>query len=131
MDSACTILLVDDDPTLIAVFATVLRRSGYTVLTAGSAKQAHEMLRAHTFSAIITDLHMPTLEGAELLAEVAAGKDPIPGILITGSGELEETYANAPGVSAILIKPIVRRTLLRTLERILAQKKGGESSPPK
>ncbi len=59
MDSACTILLVDDDPTLIAVFATVLRHSGYTVLTAGSAKQAREMLRDHAFSAIITDLHMP------------------------------------------------------------------------
>jgi CheY-like chemotaxis protein len=131
MDSACTILLVDDDPTLIAVFATVLRRGGYNVLTAESAAQALELLRANTVSAIITDLHMPRLEGAELLAEVAAGKDPIPGILITGSGELEEQYAGAPGVSAILIKPIVRRTLLRTLEQVLEQKKGGDSSPPR
>ncbi|HXB62001.1 MAG TPA: response regulator [Acidobacteriaceae bacterium] len=131
MTPACTILLVDDDPALIAVFAMVLQRGGYSVLTAGSAGQALELLSSHTVSAIITDLHMPTLEGAGLLAQVAAGKNPIPGILITGSGELEEQYTNAPGVSAILIKPIVNRVLLRTLERVLAKKKGGESSPPK
>ncbi len=131
MDTACTILLVDDDPSLVDVFAMVLQRGGYGVLTAGSAKQALELLGSHTISAIVTDLHMPTLEGADLLARIAAGKDPIPGILITGSGDLEEKYASAPGVSAILIKPIVNSVLLRTLARVLAKKKGGDPSPPK
>jgi DNA-binding NtrC family response regulator len=130
MDTTRTILLVDDDPTLLAVLAAVLRRSGYNVLTAGNAKQALELLRAGAIAAVITDLHMPRLEGAELLATVAAGIDPIPGILITGSGELEDEYANAPGVSAVLIKPIMSRTLLRTLERVL-EEKGGGSSPPR
>jgi two-component system response regulator HydG len=131
MDSACTILLVDDDPTLLAVLSAVLRRSGYTVLTANSAKQALEILSANTISAIITDLHMPKMKGTALLAQLAAAGSTIPAILVTGSGSLEEdAYAKEPGVSAVLFKPIGNRTLIRTLEKLLAQKKGGDSSPP-
>jgi DNA-binding NtrC family response regulator len=131
MDSACTVLLVDDDPTLLAVLAAVLRKSGYIVLCADSAAVALDLLGANAISAIITDLHMPKLNGLALLAQLAAAGSTIPAILVTGSGSLEEgTYANEPGVSAVLFKPIGNRILIRTLERVL-QKNGGDSSPPK
>jgi len=124
MGSACTILLVDDDPTLVAVLAAVLHRDGYTVLTANSAQQALEILSANTVSAIITDLHMPKMNGLALLAQLATAGSTIPAILVTGSGSLEEdAYAGKPGVSAVLFKPIGNRTLTRTLERLLADKK--------
>lgn len=122
MDSACTVLLVDDDPTLIAVFEAVLRKGGYTVLTAANGQQALEILRTSTISAIITDMHMPKMTGIALLGQLAAEGSKIPAILVTGSGKLEDSYAQAPGVSALLLKPIGSRTLLRTLERVLAQK---------
>jgi two-component system, NtrC family, response regulator AtoC len=131
MDSARTILLVDDDPTLIAVFEAVLRKGGYTVITAGNAEQALEILRTSSISAIITDLHMPKMNGIVMLGQLAAEGSTIPAILVTGSGKFEDSYAGEPGVSALLIKPIGSRTLLRTLERVLGQKKGGDSAPPK
>jgi len=120
MDTACTILLVDDDPTLIAVLAAVLRKNKYTVITAGSGEQALELLRTHTVSAIITDQHMPKMSGTALLEQIAASGSDIPGILVTGSGSFdEEVHSQKPGISAILFKPIGSRTLIRTLERVL------------
>jgi CheY-like chemotaxis protein len=129
MDTARTILLVDDDPTLRAVFATVLRRSGYSVLCAGGAEDALELLRTNSIAAILTDLHMPKMDGVALLAHIAAAGISIPAILMTGSGEHEAVHESTPGVDAVLVKPILRGTLLRTLERLLAQKKSGDSSP--
>ncbi len=123
MNSARTILLVDDDPTLIAVLQAVLQRSGYTVLTAGSGEQALEVLRTSAVCAIITDLHMPKMNGLALLAHLAAAGSKVPAILVTGSGNIEDSYAKEPGVSAVLLKPIGNRTLIRTLERVLGQKK--------
>jgi len=125
MDTARTILLVDDDPTLSTVLAAVLRSGGYTVLTAASGAEALELLRSQSVSVVISDLHMPKMDGVALIAQITlnqltANARPIPAVLITGSGEFEDIHANAPGVDAILIKPIVRDTLLRTLERLLA-----------
>jgi CheY-like chemotaxis protein len=131
MDSARTILLVDDDPTLIAVFEAVLRKSGYAVITASSGEQALELLRTNTIAAIITDLHMPKMNGIAMLGQLAAAGSTIPAILVTGSGKFEDSYAKQPGVSALLLKPIGSRTLIRTLERVLGKKNGGDSSPPK
>jgi CheY-like chemotaxis protein len=123
MDTACTILLVDDDPTLLAVLAAVLRKSKYIVITAGSGEQALEILRTSTISAIITDMHMPKMTGIALLAQLVAAGSSIPAILVTGSGNMNESYDQEPGVSAVLLKPIGNRTLIRTLERLLAQQK--------
>ena len=121
--AACTILLVDDDPTLCTVFETVLRRRGYSVLTASSAEEALDILRDHTVSAIISDLHMPKMNGLEMLKHLHDNGSKVPAILITG--QLEEIPPKAPGVTTVLSKPIAGGLLLSTLKRLLSPKKSG------
>jgi CheY-like chemotaxis protein len=121
MDSARTVLLVDDDATLLAVIAALLRKSGYTVFPAASVAEALDILKQHPVSAIVTDLHMPRLSGLDLLNEIASTGKKIPGILVTGTVTTEESHERSPGVSAVLLKPIGSRTLIRTLERLLAE----------
>jgi CheY-like chemotaxis protein len=121
MDTARTILLVDDDPTLRTVFAAVLNRAGYLVLSADSAEEALQLLTSNpAIAAIITDLHMPKMNGSALLNEIVARGIRIPSIIV--SGELEELYATVPSLTTVLTKPITGATLLETLERVLKQK---------
>ena len=113
------ILIVDDDPALNAVFAELLRRAGHQVLTATSAEQALQLVDSNKIAVIVTDLYMPGMRGTELLTAVAAAGHHIPGILITGSGEHADSFDGFPGVSAVLIKPIDRNTLLTSINAIL------------
>jgi DNA-binding NtrC family response regulator len=119
MNTERTILLVDDDAALNTVLAAILRRSGYSVLSANSAEQALVLINSHSVTAIITDLYMPHMSGAALLKHLFAVGKSLPSILITGSSELEETYTNAPGISAVLIKPVQSAALIATLASIL------------
>jgi len=63
-----TLLLVDDEPEIIASLADMYRRS-YNVLTASSADEALSVLKKQTVSVIVADQRMPGKTGSELLAE--------------------------------------------------------------
>ena len=64
------LLLVDDDPTLLAVLARRMAREGYEVLTAPSGAQALTQLEQRWPSLLIVDLMMPGMDGFELCARV-------------------------------------------------------------
>lgn len=57
------ILVVDDEPTIAALLATMLSADGYEVDTAGNGVIALEKLREGAFSLILTDIAMPELDG--------------------------------------------------------------------
>ncbi len=60
--AAPRILLVDDDPAVAHVLATVLRRAGYAVTTAGSGHEAEQLL-SERFDALVLDLRLPGMRG--------------------------------------------------------------------
>ncbi|MBE0567011.1 MAG: response regulator [Krumholzibacteria bacterium] len=67
-----TILLVEDEPTLIRLVAKVLRGRGYTVHTAGNGQEALALLEATglAFDLLVTDVVMPRMGGPELAARL-------------------------------------------------------------
>ena len=65
-----TLLLVDDEPSILNALKRLLRREGYTVLTAGGGEEALEILSTHPAQVIVSDQRMPGMSGVELLSRV-------------------------------------------------------------
>ncbi len=69
LTGAC-ILVVDDEADARDLVATVLRSKGAEVVTAASAAEALALIAARPFTAMVSDIGMPTSDGYELIARV-------------------------------------------------------------
>lgn len=88
-----TVLCVDDEPNILSAIRRVLRGSGCRVLTADSGQQALELLSAETVHLIISDMRMPSMDGAQLLEQVRRQWPAITRILLTGQSDVGSTMA--------------------------------------
>jgi two-component system cell cycle sensor histidine kinase/response regulator CckA len=61
-----TILLVEDEPNFRSVLSQMLRRQGYTVVTANNGALAWEQLRTQAYDVILCDILMPEISGPAL-----------------------------------------------------------------
>ncbi len=82
-----TLLLVDDEPTLLDVGKLWLERSTeITVVTSGSAEQSLNLMKTVAFDAIVSDYQMPGLDGIAFLQIIRKKSRTLPFILFTGKG---------------------------------------------
>jgi CheY-like chemotaxis protein len=65
-----TILIIDDEPSIVRGLARLLQRDGYSVATAGNGRQALAQLQAQRFAMILSDLRMPELDGPAFYARL-------------------------------------------------------------
>ena len=63
-----TILVIDDEPSLLRGVARVLRREGYTVATAANGRHALAQLQVQLYDVILSDLQMPDIDGRAFYA---------------------------------------------------------------
>lgn len=111
------ILIAEDEPPIAALVAEVVADLGGTPLLASDGRQALALAREHHPTLLVTDLMMPHLSGAELIAELqSAGPRPIPTILMTAAGL---QAARAAGADAVLPKPFDLDALEALLRRFL------------
>jgi CheY-like chemotaxis protein len=104
------VLVVDDDRDVRELLAELLAQEGYHVIMAATAEEALARLETVIPDLIVSDLMMPGMDGAELLARLGsdARYAAIPTILLTAAGELmaERAVAEA-GLRTLLVhKPI-------------------------
>lgn len=84
------VLYVDDEPDLLELGKTFLESSReLTVDTAISAADARRMLASNAYEAIISDYHMPDMDGLQLLKALRAENNHVPFIIFTGKGREE------------------------------------------
>ncbi|MBL8420948.1 MAG: response regulator [Dechloromonas sp.] len=62
--------MVDDEPDILHSLQRLLRRSGYRILTAGSAAEGLELLALNSVQVIVSDQRMPIMSGSEFLGRV-------------------------------------------------------------
>lgn len=119
------ILLVDDEPPIVATGGKVLQALGYKVTTLTSSVDALELFKKKRdeFDLVITDLTMPDMTGDKLAEKILAVKPGIPVILCTGfSSRITPEEAGDMGVRAFLLKPLLKRELAETIRKVLDEK---------
>jgi CheY-like chemotaxis protein len=102
-----TVLLVDDEENVLNALKRLLRRSGYTILTATSAAEGFELLATNTVQVIISDQRMPAMDGTVFLSRVKElYPDPVR-MVLSGYTELKSVTdaINEGAVYKFLTKP--------------------------
>lgn len=114
------ILLVDDDPTVRDSLNDVLVAEGYLVIPAENGQQALDLAAATPVDLALLDLNMPVMNGWDTFERLTTDHPLIPIIIVTARPN-QLFMALSAGVGALLEKPMDIPTLLRTIERLLAE----------
>jgi CheY-like chemotaxis protein len=105
-----TILVADDDPTMVRLLTLALEPDGFRVVTANDGKAALEQARLEHPALILLDWQMPGADGIEVTRALRRNEDPalrdVPVVLITAQSGPDNTAAGfAAGVTDYLTKP--------------------------
>jgi len=116
---AGTVLVVDDDPLVLSVLRKILGREGYEVATAADGPAALAALGSDV-QLVVTDVVMPGMDGAQLLAEVSRRRPGLPVIVMTAHATIEGAVELMRlGAFDYVVKPVTAEGLLPRVERAL------------
>jgi two-component system phosphate regulon response regulator PhoB len=120
---AATILIVDDDPVVAALFQRTLLNGGFRVLVTTSAQDALTELDQRRPHAVILDLRMPFIDGLGLLYRIRSreAQQHLPVLVVTGDTTLgDDTRTELTTLGAkVLFKPIDGTQLLAETRALL------------
>ncbi len=112
-----SVLIVDDEPSIIEQLSLILSRRVDVLFTASNGSQGYECYQRQSPDLIISDIDMPVMNGIEFLKLVRAHNRHVPFILSTGLKNLDVLIeAIEQGITAFLPKPLQIKTLLAKLE---------------
>jgi diguanylate cyclase (GGDEF)-like protein len=101
------ILIVDDDDIIREGLTSILNEVGLNCKTAASADEALRLAEKEPFNLVITDLHLPGMEGTELIKEIKDFLPDIVAIIITGCPSVESAVeAVKHSVYDYIVKPL-------------------------
>ena len=116
-----SLLVVEDHEATAVIMAKLLRRRGYTVVTASSCAEARVAFAAQDFACLISDLALPDGTGHDLLRALRA-RSPIAAVAISGSGDdTDLQQAQAAGFARHFTKPLDIDALHRALIELAAE----------
>ncbi len=119
------ILFVDDELGITKMATHMLTSLGYEPIVTSSSLKALDLFEENPegFDLLISDQVMPDLTGSELALKVRAIRPDIPIIICSGfSGKLSSTKAEELGVDEFLVKPISRREIGESIQKVLGIK---------
>lgn len=130
MDTAHRVLLVDPDLRSLRVLEVSLKKAGYLVVAAATAKEAEASAESNHPDAIVTELRLPDGGGVELVRRLQAGRDPAPCALYLAEAATAEEKLEAlgSGTDDLLLKPALVRDIARRLRALLERRSQGGSA---
>lgn len=115
-----TILVVDDDKSILRTFTCILQKNGYKIDTAETGKEAREKALKKHYDLALVDIRLPDMEGTDLLAKMKEQMKSTIKIMITGFPSLESgVKALDEGADAYLVKPVKPEELLMLIKEKL------------
>jgi PAS domain S-box-containing protein len=131
--SRLRILVIDDDPVILASLCYMLEADGHLIVSANNGQAGIDAFRVavstvQAFDAVITDLGMPNIDGRKVADAVKASDAGTPVILLTGWGQRLLAEGDTPShVDRVLSKPPKMREVRAALAR-LTQRTGAPSA---
>ncbi|XVE71247.1 hypothetical protein DITRI_Ditri10aG0135400 [Diplodiscus trichospermus] len=119
------VLAVDDDPTCLLLLQTLLRRCQYNVTATSQAITALKLLRENKnrFDLVISDVHMPDMDGFKLLELVGLEMD-LPVIMLSANGDTKLVMKGIThGACDYLLKPVRIEELKNIWQHVVRRKK--------
>ena len=116
------IFIIDDSPTDVRVFTTLLERAGHKVAAFGTAEEGIERVRAALPDLVIMDVIMPGMNGFQATRTLT--RDPVtasvPIVMITTkSMETDQVWGLRQGARAFITKPVSEKDLLACINDLL------------
>ena len=114
-----TILVVDDEPSIRDFMHMMLEHSGYSVVEAANGREAIGQIKQHypAIHLVVTDIHMPQMDGIELIEHLQESYPEIKIIIITADPQfLEENGYD--DTMPLLSKPFDPDTLLQSVRTV-------------
>lgn len=111
------VLLIDDDPVVLRVFATLLRNAGHIVAEAATGSAGLASFRETPADIVVTDFIMPGLTGWDVARTVKAINPRVPVVYVTGAAHAIAPHQRAV-VEAIIEKPCGAKILDTVIRRL-------------
>jgi len=119
-ESKKTILVVDDDKSILRTFTRILQKGGYEIDVAETGREAMDKAENQHYDLALVDIRLPDMDGTDLLAKLKKQLQNTVKIMITGFPSLETgVKALDEGADAYLVKPVKPQELLLLLEEKL------------
>jgi signal transduction histidine kinase len=121
---APTVLVLDDEPKVLAGLKRALRKEPYELLCAASAAEAFDILQTHRIDVVISDQDMPGMTGTAFLAKVREAYPATCRLMLTGKATLDVALQaiNDDAVRQFFTKPCDHATLAQSIRNIIQEK---------
>ncbi|MGM0539612.1 MAG: sigma-54-dependent transcriptional regulator [Thermodesulfobacteriota bacterium] len=117
-----TILVVDDDQSILNVLEARLESAGFSVLLAKDGTSALQVLKQHEIDLVITDVKMPKMDGKQLLQEIQTRWTGLPVIVLTAYASIPDAVkAVKYGAANYLEKPFQGEDLIELIDENLQE----------
>ena len=123
-ENTITILVVDDDITILSLVTSLLESTGYSVITCSDGVKAMNVLMNGHVDVVLTDVQMPNISGIDLLEKINDHDPDIPVIFMTGLRELKTKIEGfQAGGADYLSKPFSHEEVMARVNVHLALRK--------
>jgi putative two-component system response regulator len=117
------VMVVEDDDFVRLSLEHLLKARGYEVITAAGGREALDRLQRESVDLVLTDLHMPGVDGLEVLRKVKSKFPDVAVILLTGYSSLDSAIqAMRHEASDYLLKPCKKTELVQRIEAALIRR---------
>ena len=111
------VLVVDDDQKIQEMLTEILADKGYSVTCVGTGKKAVDESFNQLYNLALIDIHLPDMEGTELLGKLRKPEPEMIKIIITGNATLDNSIeATNKGIDGYIVKPFDPKKLTSLIE---------------
>jgi DNA-binding response OmpR family regulator len=128
-----TVLVVDDEPTIVEIVGRYMERAGYETLQAGDGPEALRQAELHHPDLVVLDLMLPGIDGIEVLRRLREPPhEPVAVILLTARGEESDRIVGLrQGADDYVVKPFSPAELVARVDAVLRRSRGSREAEEK
>ncbi|MGA3029425.1 MAG: HD domain-containing phosphohydrolase [Candidatus Limnocylindrales bacterium] len=115
------VLCVDDEPVILQIVRRLLEVQGFEPVTCSNPLDAIASFSDGAFDVVITDIHMPGMDGLAMMRTFREQQPELPVVVVTGHGTVDMAIqALREGATGMLVKPFTGEELLAEVRRALS-----------